>query len=89
MRLIYKQPHKDREISFIFFTAISVITEIVVSCIEPGIIFLYNMKNHKRGVLHIMQSIRDEIIKAIEEMNDEKTLKVIYQFIRGLKSGRK
>ena len=36
-----------------------------------------------------MQWIREEIIKLIEELEDEKTLKVIYQFIRGLKSSRK
>lgn len=36
-----------------------------------------------------MQWIRDEIIKLINEMDDERTLKVIYQFIRGLKSGHK
>lgn len=36
-----------------------------------------------------MQWIRNEIIKTIEDMKDESTLKVIYHFIRGLKSGRK
>lgn len=36
-----------------------------------------------------MQRLHDEIIKMIEGMEDERTLKVIYQFIRGLKSGRK
>lgn len=36
-----------------------------------------------------MQKLRDEIIKLIEELEDERTLKVIYQFIRGIKSGRK
>lgn len=34
-----------------------------------------------------MQKLRENIIKLIEEIEDEKKLKVIYQFIRGIKGG--
>lgn len=35
-----------------------------------------------------MQQIRENIIKLIEEMEDEGKLKMIYQFIRGIKGSR-
>ena len=35
-----------------------------------------------------VQQLKEEIIKLIQEIKDEKTLKFIYQFIRGLRSGR-
>ena len=36
-----------------------------------------------------MQQLRQEIVKLIQDIKDLDTLKVIYQFIKGLISGRK
>lgn len=35
-----------------------------------------------------MQQIRHDIIKMVCDIADKEKLKVIYQFIRGIKSGR-
>lgn len=35
-----------------------------------------------------MQQMKDDIIKLIQGIEDQGTLKIIYQFIRGIKSGR-
>ena len=35
-----------------------------------------------------MQKLRENIIKLIEEIEDEGKLKIIYQFIRGIKGGQ-
>lgn len=36
-----------------------------------------------------MQQLRQDIVKLIQDIEDLGTLKIIYQFVRGLKSSRK
>lgn len=36
-----------------------------------------------------MQKLRNDIIAIIQEIEDLDTLKIIYQFIRGIRSSRK
>lgn len=42
----------------------------------------------RKGAANMVKQLQEEIIKMVKEIKSIKTLKIIYHFIRGIRSGR-